>query len=146
MKFPDKEPLFIYTHKLRTRYNETDQMGYVYHARYLEYFEAARTEFVRSLGYTYKEMEDNGVMLPVIKAELQFNTSIFYDDELLVDIMFYEIPMVRLRTFYRVRTERGGDEPHVLGYVELVFLDAEKRKPTKAPAKFIERLKEKISG
>ena len=66
----------IYFEKLlktiRVRYNETDQMGVVYHGNYASYFEVARTEWLRNLGVTYKEMEENGTMLPVISLSLNF--------------------------------------------------------------------------
>lgn len=72
ISFPDREPLIEYTHKLRSRYGETDKMGYVYYGRYLEYFEVARTEMIRSFGLSYRELEENGVMLPVIHSELEY--------------------------------------------------------------------------
>ena len=56
----------------RVRYSETDQMGVVYHGNYAQYLEMGRVEWLRSLGYSYKSMEENGIMLPVISLQLQF--------------------------------------------------------------------------
>jgi acyl-CoA thioester hydrolase len=113
-------------------------MGYVYHGRYLEYFEAARTEMVREMGITYREMEENGVMLPVIHATLRFFNPVFYDEVIFVDVILQEEPGVRLKTAYEVFTERQPDKPHVSGEVHLCFMDMEKRKPIRAPEHILE--------
>ena len=119
-------------------------MGYVYYARYLEYFEVARTEMVRDLGISYREMEDSGIMLPVIHAELEYKNPIFYDEEIEIEVLIYEMPSVRLRTFYRVKTSQS-DQVHVFGEVSLCFMNAESRRPVKAPEGFISNLLKKSS-
>ena len=144
MKFPEGNPIFTYSHKMRSRYGETDKMGYVYYARYLEYFEVARTEMVRDLGISYREMEDSGIMLPVIHAELEYKNPIFYDEEIEIEVLIYEMPSVRLRTFYRVKTSQS-DQVHVFGEVSLCFMNAESRRPVKAPEGFISNLLKKSS-
>lgn len=139
MKFPDKEPIIEYTHTLRSRYGETDRMGYVYYGRYLEYFEVARTEMIRSYGLSYREMEESGVMLPVIHSELEYKAPILYDEEMFVKVMVFEVPSVRLQTFYEVTT-LVSDAVHVFGEVSLCFMNAETRRPCRAPASFIESM------
>src|SRR6187402_2841716 len=67
---------------IRVRYAETDQMGVVYYANYFVWFEVARTDLLRTLGWTYREMEASGVMLPVIEASCQYKQPARYDDEL----------------------------------------------------------------
>lgn len=69
---------------IRVRYQETDQMGVVYHANYLVWFEVGRTTFTRDLGYTYQEMEKLGVMLPLVEAHANYRSPARYDDELIV--------------------------------------------------------------
>jgi acyl-CoA thioester hydrolase len=96
VKFPDKKPIVEYTHTLRSRYGETDRMGYVYYGRYLEYFEVARTEMIRSYGLSYRELEESGVMLPVIHSEVEYKAPILYDEEMHVKVMVFDIPAVRL--------------------------------------------------
>ena len=64
----------------RVRYSETDQMGVVYHGNYAQYLEMGRVEWLRSLGYSYKSMEENGIMFPVFSLSLNFKKSATYDD------------------------------------------------------------------
>lgn len=137
--FPDKQPLIEYTHVLRSRYGETDKMGYVYYGRYLEYFEVARTEMIRSFGLSYRELEDKGIMLPVIHSELEYKKPVYYDVEMKIRVLVYDMPGVRLQTYYQVLTDEG-ESPHVLGEVSLCFMDAETRRPCRAPEEFLERI------
>lgn len=137
MEFPDKPPIVEYTHNLRSRYGETDRMGYVYYGRYLEYFEVARTEMIRSYGLSYRELEESGVMLPVIHSEIEYKIPILYDEEMFVKVMVFDVPEVRLQTFYEVKTKKS-DSVHVFGEVSLCFADADTRKPCRAPRAFIE--------
>lgn len=137
--FPDTSPLFSYTHALRSRYGETDKMGYVYYGRYPEFFEVARTEMMRSLGLSYRKMEEEGVMLPVVSMEIDYKQPVFYDEEMLINVMLFEKPLVKLHTYYTLRTEREQNA-HVKGRVTLCFVDAESRSPVKAPAQFLRRL------
>lgn len=140
MKVPDKNPIIKYTHTLRSRYGETDRMGYVYYGRYLEYFEVARTEMIRSYGLSYRELEESGVMLPVIHSELEYKAPILYDEKMFVTVKVFEVPTVRLQTFYEVTTPQS-DKVHVYGEVSLCFLDAETRRPCRAPKSFINGLR-----
>ncbi len=144
IRFPDQTPIYTYSHYLRSRYGETDQMGYVYYGRYLEYFEVARTELIRNLGFPYSKMEEEGVMLPVVDAAAMYKSPIYYDEEMEVRVMIYDIPMVRLFTYYHVFTGRQ-EAPHVLGRVTLAFSDVETRRPCRAPKEFLGKLKS-LSG
>lgn len=136
--FPDNSPIHSYTHTLRSRYGETDKMGYVYYGRYPEFFEVARTEMLRSLNFSYRKMEDDGVMLPVISMEIDYKQPVFYDEEMQIKVMLFEKPVVRLQTYYAIYTERQ-EKPHVKGRVALCFTDTETRKPVRAPDSFMER-------
>ena len=133
--FPDDAPLISFRHRLRSRYGETDKMGYVYYGRYLEYFEVARTEMIRSLGVPYSRMEEDGLMLPVIYSQIEYNSPIEYDEMMDIEVSVYKQPLVRLDTFYTVHTSRR-QAPHVLGQVTLCFTDTETRKPRRAPDYF----------
>ncbi|NBC66076.1 MAG: YbgC/FadM family acyl-CoA thioesterase [Bacteroidetes bacterium] len=135
IRFPETKPIVRFSYELRSRYGETDQMGYVYYGRYLEYFEVARTEMIRSLGIPYSRLEKDGFMLPVVYAQLEYKAPIHYDELMNIEVSVYEKPMVRLETFYRVRTSRL-EKPHVLGQVTLCFTDAENRRPCRAPDYF----------
>lgn len=137
IEFPDVKPVLSYSHALRSRYGETDQMGYVYYGRYFEYFEVARTEMIRSLGIPYSKLEDDGIMLPVTYSQIEYKSPVFYDEEMNIQVFVFKQPLVRLETFYRITTYRQS-EPHILGQVNLCFSKTETRKPCKAPGYFLE--------
>lgn len=143
--FPDQKPIYSYTHQLRSRYGETDQMGYVYYGRYLEYFEESRTEMIRSLGFPYTKLEENGVMLPVIHTSVDYKAPIFYDELMSIEVVLFDIPTVRLHTYYKVFTDRQK-QPHVLGKVELCFMKENSRKPCRAPSEFVDNLSATIKS
>lgn len=142
IRFPENQPIIRYKYDLRSRYGETDQMGYVYYGRYLEYFEVARTEMIRSLGVPYSRLEEDGYMLPVVYSQIAYKSPVFYDEVMTVEVSVFEKPAVRLDTFYRVLTDRL-DKPHVLGQVTLCFTDAETRKPCRAPQYFNDLMNQK---
>jgi acyl-CoA thioester hydrolase len=137
--FPEKPSAYSYSHEMRSRYSETDQMGYVYYGRYLEYFEEARTEMIRTLGMPYRQMEENGVMLPVIHTQVDYKLPVFYDELMRIEVHLYDLPVVKLETYYKVFTQRS-EEAHVLGLVTLCFTDRESRKPCRVPQSFIDKL------
>lgn len=135
MIIPDKAPLLTYTHTMRSRYGETDKMGYVYYGVYLEYFEVARTEMVRSMNLNYAELEDKGVMLPVVNAELEYKQPVYYDEKMQISVSIVDKPTVRLHTYYQVWTDRTS-RSHVNGHVALVFMDRSSRRPIRTPDLF----------
>jgi acyl-CoA thioester hydrolase len=92
---------------LRVRYAETDKMGVVYYANYLVWFEVARADLLRSLGWTYREMETAGVSLPVIEAHCNYQRPARYDDEIEVRTEGQMLSAVRMRFNYVVA--RGED-------------------------------------
>ncbi|MEQ9266492.1 MAG: thioesterase family protein [Balneolaceae bacterium] len=139
MQFPDKDPVIEFEYTLRSRYGETDKMGHVYHGRFLEYFEVARVEMIRSYGLSYKKMEDEGIMLPVIQAELEYKSPVYYDEEILIKILVFDTPSVRLQTFYQVFAKERN-QLCVLGAVSLCFMSEETRRPCRAPQYFLESL------
>lgn len=88
---------------VRVRYAETDQMGVVYHANYLVWFEVGRTDLLRALGWTYREMEASGVRLPVLEVHCEYRRPARYDDELEVHTQGRLLSPVRLEFSYEVR-------------------------------------------
>ena len=135
---PDKTPILHFEHTLRSRYSETDKMGYVYYGRYLEYFEVARTEMIRSIGVPYSTLEDQGVMLPVVESQVQYKAPILYDEKIFINVLMYETPAVKLETFYKMYTQRTN-KVHAQGKVILCFMNEETRKPCRAPADFLQK-------
>src|SRR3954463_14869941 len=97
------------SHTFRVRYAETDAMGITHHAAYLVWMEMGRTEFMRHFGFTYRELEKMGVMLPVVEINVKYKQSSRYDDEITLSTWVEEMDRVRLKLAYRmVRTEDGA--------------------------------------
>ncbi|MEW9124949.1 MAG: thioesterase family protein [Thermotaleaceae bacterium] len=88
--------------RVRVRYEETDQMGVVYHGNYYTWFEVGRTEFYRSLGYTYKDLEEGGIITPVIESHCSYKIPARYDEELFIHTQIQELKGVRLNFAYKV--------------------------------------------
>jgi len=88
--------------QIRVRYGETDQMGYVYYGNYAMYYEVGRVESLRKLGLTYKELEEMGVMMPVLENRSQFHAPALYDDLLKVVTTIREKPGVRIKFEYEI--------------------------------------------
>jgi acyl-CoA thioester hydrolase len=84
--------MFITEAHIRVRYAETDQMNVVYYGNYAQYFEVARAESIRNLGFTYKEMETAGVMMPVVEMQTKFLRPAHYDDLLTIRTILRELP------------------------------------------------------
>lgn len=119
-------------YKIRVRYKDTDQMGVVYHANYLNYYEEARTELLREKGFSYKFMEEQGVMLPVREVRVKYIAPALYDELLTVKVLFHGFEGgARLRFDNEVYNEQG--KLINVGYVELVFMDSRTRRPCHAP-------------
>lgn len=114
-------------------------MGYVYYGHFLQYFEVARTELVRNCGVSYKTMEDDGYMLPVIRSEIEYKQPVFYDEMMDIEVLVFTKPKVRLETFYRVTTQEGS-KLNTLGAVTLCFMNSTTRRPVKGPDYFIDAL------
>jgi acyl-CoA thioester hydrolase len=123
----------------RVRYGETDQMGVVYHGNYPQYLEMGRVEWLRTLGISYKEMENNGIILPVISLNINFKKSAVYDDLLTVRTILRKKPQVRIEFDYKIYNEEGVllAEANTV----LAFMDAKKNKPIRCPEYILERLK-----
>jgi len=107
-------------------------MGVVYHTHYLDYFEVARTEALRHAGIRYRDLEANDIIMPVVHVEVDYHGPAHYDDLLVVDTHFKQRPTVRVPIDYTVRRD-GEDEALASGHTTLCFMDAEARRPVRAP-------------
>ncbi|HTQ29398.1 MAG TPA: thioesterase family protein, partial [Puia sp.] len=115
--------MFVSETHIRVRYAETDQMKVVYHGNYAQYFETARAESIRNLGYTYKDMEDMGVIMPIVELHVKFIRPAEYDDLLTVKTMLQELPEGhRIEFRHEVYNQQG--KLLTWGKVVLYFLDA----------------------
>lgn len=87
---------------IRPRYGETDQMGVIYHGNYFSYFEVARSELFRTLGYTYKKLEEDGIILPVIECNCRYIKPLLYDEEVVVKAQVEKLKGVRITVKYEI--------------------------------------------
>jgi len=124
--------------KVRVRYAETDQMGVVYHGNYAQYFEMGRVEWLRNLGLSYKFMEENGVMLPVVSLTLNYKKPARYDDLLTVRTILKKQESVKIEFDYEIYNEVG--ELLTIGNSVLVFVDMKTGRPVVPPDYVKEKL------
>jgi acyl-CoA thioester hydrolase len=124
---------------IRVRYAETDRMGYVYYGNYATYYEVGRVEALRKLGMSYKEMEDQGIMLPVLSFNIKYFKPAYYDDLLTIKTSITEMPNTRIKFEYECYNEKN--ELLNKGDTTLVFINASSNKPCMAPDWFLEKIK-----
>lgn len=124
--------MFIAETNIRVRYAETDQMDVVYYGNYAQYFEVGRVEAIRQLGYSYKDMENSGVMMPVVELQCKYLRPAHYDDLLTVKTILRELPEGHRIEFHQeVYNEQG--KLLTAGKVVLYFLDMKTRTRTTMP-------------
>jgi acyl-CoA thioester hydrolase len=115
---------------MRVRYAETDQMGVVYHSNYIIYFEIGRTEAMRQIGISYRDLEERGYVLAVIETSARHRASAKYDDVLIVRTWLREVTKTRLRFEYAVMRE---DQILTTGHTVLAFLSRPEMRPVRCP-------------
>lgn len=125
----------------RVLYAHTDKMGVVNNARYLEYFEAGRNDFLRKLGCPYTELENENYGLPVIEAYAKFISSAKYDEVIKIKTILNQIPTVRFKIEYEIFV---ADTLIVTGFTVHSFVNIEKMKAVRPPEKLILLIKEKF--
>jgi acyl-CoA thioester hydrolase len=130
--------MFEFETSLRVRYADTDQMGYMYYGNYAAFFEVARTEMLRSLGLTYKSMEQDGVMMPVLELKSKYIKPALYDEVIKVKVIINQKPSVRIIFIYQLFNE--NNELIHLGETTLVFVDTKRNKPCLPPKNFMEKI------
>ena len=124
---------------VRVRYAETDQMRVVYHGNYAQYFEMGRVEWLRNLGVSYKWMEENGIMLPVVSLTMNYKKPARYDDELTVKTIFKNQTSVKIEFDYEIYNDK--QELLTTGNSVLVFVDMKTGRPTMPPEYVMEKLR-----
>ncbi|MBT2561430.1 acyl-CoA thioesterase [Pedobacter sp. ISL-68] len=130
----------MYSHstKIRVRYGETDQMGYMYYGNYAQYYEVGRVEMLRSLGMSYSSMEADGIMMPVLELKCKYIKPALYDQKITVKTIIKTTPGIRIFFEYELYNEE--DELINVGATTLVFVDMKKNKPTNPPENFMKKL------
>ncbi len=117
--------------KLRPRYDEVDQMGYVYHANHVSYCHQARTELLRKFNINDFELEEKGYMLPVISFNIQYKVPARYDELLTIKTTIKELPKVRFQFYFEIRNQEGKLVSKANS--EVVFVNRETRVPMQVP-------------
>ncbi len=123
----------------RVRYGETDQMSYVYHGNYAQYFEMGRIEWLRKLGLSYKKMENSGILLPVISLNINYLKPAKYDDLLTLKTILTKKPTARIEFEYELYNE--DKELLTTANTTLAFVNKETNKPARAPEYLLKKLK-----
>ena len=124
--------------QIRVLYRDTDKMGVVYHANYIVFYEAARNEMFRAIGWPYTLLEQQGIVMPIVEVESKYKAPAYYDDLLTVRATVKELPVVRAVVEYEVFNQAGqllNTGKTVLGYV-----NTERMRPCRAPQEFIDEL------
>lgn len=124
--------------QFRVRYGETDQMSYAYHGNYASYFEMGRTEWLRKLGVSYKNMEENGIMLPVINLNTNYIKPAKYDDVLTLTTSLAKKPSARIEFNFEIHNEK--DELLTTASATLVFVNMKTGRPTRIPEYLVEKI------
>jgi acyl-CoA thioester hydrolase len=120
---------------IRVRYGETDKMGYLYYGHYAEYFEVSRTDMIRLLGLTYREIEEKGIIMPVRSLKVDFKSPAYYDELLTVKSCLNTLPVIKLDIDYEIHNAKK--QLICTGNTVLAFVDAATGKPRRAPEFFI---------
>jgi acyl-CoA thioester hydrolase len=123
--------MYSFETSIRVRYGETDAMGIVYYGTYPLYYETGRTEMMRHLGFTYRKMEEAGIIMPVISMSCRYFKPARYDDLLLVRTLVKKMPETRIVFDYEIINEKLQRVNE--GQTTLVFVDRDKGRPVKIP-------------
>ncbi|SNR51821.1 acyl-CoA thioester hydrolase [Lutibacter agarilyticus] len=124
--------------QFRVRYGETDQMSYAYHGNYAAYFEMGRTEWLRKLGVSYRSMEENGIMLPVINLNTNYLKPAKYDDILTLKTTLAKKPTARIEFEFEIHNE--NNELLTTATATLVFVNMKTNRPTRIPEDLLNKI------
>ena len=132
------QPISIKT-TFRVRYSEADRMGYMYYGNYAAWFEVGRVELLRSLGMSYRKMEDDGVILPVKDITIRYLKPIKYDDLVVLHTTLVEVSGAKISFDFEVLNDKG--ETATTSTIHLVFCHRDSGRPTRAPEKLLRRFR-----
>tara|TARA_B110000037_G_C16755263_1_gene356912 strand:- start:121 stop:519 length:399 start_codon:yes stop_codon:yes gene_type:complete len=124
--------------KIKVRYGETDQMGVVYHGNYAQYLEIGRLEWLNTLGVSYKEMEANNVMLPVVSLSLRYIKPATYDEILTISTSLLKVPTASIEFSYEIHDSSG--ELLTTAHTKLAFVNIKSNFPMRCPQYILDKL------
>jgi acyl-CoA thioester hydrolase len=128
----------IHTTNIRVRYGETDQMGVVYHGNYAQFLEVARVEWLRSIDISYKKMEEEGVMLPVVNLNINFKKPAIYDEVLSIKTKLREKPGLKITIDQEIYNANG--DLLTASEITLVFVNMITKRPMLCPEHLLKKL------
>ena len=128
--------------KLRVRYSDTDQMGYVYYGRYASYYEVARVELFRSLGFSYKNLEEEGIGMPVINMDTKYLLPIKYDEEIIIKTRIEELQSSKIIFYYDIFNKKNNLANSAK--TTLTFINLSSKKPVRIPKELLELIENKF--
>jgi acyl-CoA thioester hydrolase len=131
--------MFEHTTKVRVRYGETDQMGYMYYGNYAEFYEVGRVEMLRSLGMTYSGMEQSGIMMPVLELKARYLKPARYDEMISIKVIMDKMPGVKIHFRYELYNEQ--DELINQAETLLAFINMKTNRPCLPSPEFIDKMK-----
>lgn len=124
--------------EVKVRYGETDQMGVVYHGNYAQYCEVGRLEWLRALNISYKKMEEDGIMLPVVSLSVKYKKSACYDDLIKVKTQLVKAPTASIEFEYEITNENG--EILATANTVLAFINKSTNRPMRCPKIILDKL------
>lgn len=133
----NKSQILIDKLDINVRYSETDQMSFVYHGNYVKYFEMGRISWLKKLGFSYKKIEEDGILLPVIDLKINFKQPAMFDDKLTLITTLAKLPSYMIEFNYEILKD---DKIITLGYTKLIFLNSKTNKPIRCPKKILDSL------
>ena len=136
--------MIAYEAKIRVNYKDTDKMGIVHHSNYIVYYEMARVKALREWGLSYADMEQRGIISPILEVGCKYIQPAYFDDVLTVRVIVEEVPMVRFKVRYEIYNEAGTLIN--TGHTWLGFLNGESRRPCRAPEYVVEKLEKLMAN
>lgn len=130
--------MFTAETNIRVRYAETDRMGYVYYGNYATFYEVGRVDAMKGLGLSYRDLEDSGIMMPVLEYKIKYYKPAFYDDNLRLETRIEEMPRARITFLYTMYN--SSDQKINEGETTLVFVSTKTGRPVPAPQEFLDKM------
>lgn len=133
-----KDKMFVHQTTYRVCYADTDQMQYMYYGNYARLYEIGRVEAMRALGFSYRDFEANGIMMPVLDLQARYLAPARYDELLQIRTTVLELPAVRIKFKYEIFNEAGLLLNEA--FTTLVFINSASQRPCRAPEHFLAAL------
>ncbi len=128
------------TYRFRIRYAETDKMGFVYYGNYAKFFEVGRVELFRNIGISYKNLEDNGLLMPVLDLQIFYHMSIGYDEEIVLETTLEKTE--GLKVFFSYKIFNSENKLCTTAATTLLFIDSQSHRPVPIPKSVLEKIEE----